>query len=55
MQHYRYKDKDQRRPVECHNTAAWANIKTRKKVSQVHIPDELQVLNAKQYVDSNEK
>jgi hypothetical protein len=49
------KDKNQQKPIECHDTAAWANIKSRKKVSQVSMPDELQVRNAKQYVDSNEK
>lgn len=41
--------------IENHNTAAWANIGDTKPVSQVTIPDEIQVDNAKEYVDSNQK
>ncbi len=42
-------------PVEKHDTAAWANIQETKPVSRVTVPSELQVKNAKEYVDSNEK
>ncbi len=40
---------------ERHDTAAWANISSVKPHSKVTIPDEMQVENAKEYVDSNEK
>ena len=42
-------------PVEKHDTAAWANIDDMKPVSRVTIPSEVQVRNAKEYVDTNEK
>lgn len=43
-------------PVEKHETAAWAScFETRKPLSNVGIPGELEVRNAKEYVDSNEK
>jgi hypothetical protein len=43
------------KPVEQHDTAAWANVSEVKPESKVNIPDEVQVRNAKEYVDSNEK
>ncbi len=49
------KEKDLGKPVENHDTAAWANINQVKPVSNVNIPAEVQVRNAKEYVDSNEK
>jgi len=53
------KDKNKRRfmavPIEKHDTAAWANVEKLKPVSNVNIPDDEQVRNAKEYVDSNEK
>lgn len=42
-------------PVEKHDTAAWANIEETKPVSNVTIPNEIQVRNAKEHVDTNEK
>jgi hypothetical protein len=42
-------------PIENHETAAWANIEKMKPVSNVTIPNEIQVRNAKEYVDTNEK
>lgn len=42
-------------PVEKHTTAAWANIEKTKDLSNVAIPNEIEVLNAKQWVDKNEK
>jgi hypothetical protein len=42
-------------PIEKHDTAAWANISETKPVSQVTVPDETQVMNAKDHVDSNQK
>lgn len=53
------KDKNKQRfmamPIERHDTAAWANIEKLKSVSNVSVPDDEQVRNAKEYVDSNEK
>jgi hypothetical protein len=49
------KQKRMATPVESHQTAAWANANKFKPVSQVNIPDEIQVRNAKEYVDSNQK
>jgi len=47
------KQQNMSKPIENHSTAAWANIKETKNVSQVPIPTELEVSNAKEYVDSN--
>jgi hypothetical protein len=49
------KEKFMAMPIEKHDTAAWANIEKTKDVSKVTIPSELQVGNAKEHVDSNEK
>ncbi|ACB84671.1 CDIF630_02480 family spore surface protein [Natranaerobius thermophilus] len=43
------------KPVEKHDTAAWANIKKLKGISQVSLPDEYEVENAKEWVDNNQK
>ncbi|MDR3599116.1 MAG: DUF3787 domain-containing protein [Desulfosporosinus sp.] len=43
------------RPVEQHTTAAWANIEKIKEVSNVAIPSEIEVGNAKEWVDTNQK
>lgn len=51
----KYKDKRMKKPIENHETAAWANREQLKPVSQVNIPDIEQVENAKAYVDSNHK
>jgi hypothetical protein len=42
-------------PIEKHTTAAWANIERKKPKSNVTIPSEIEVRNAKEWVDSNEK
>lgn len=42
-------------PIEKHTTAAWANIEQMKPASNVTIPSEIEVRNAKEWVDSNEK
>lgn len=42
-------------PIENHATAAWANIEKTKPVSKVAIPNVLEVMNAKDYVDGNQK
>lgn len=51
----RYKEHDMAKPIERHDTAAWANIVETKDVSNVHIPSELDVRNAKEWVDTNQK
>jgi len=43
------------RPIEQHTMAAWANIEKLKGKSNVTIPSELEVGNAKEWVDSNQK
>lgn len=42
-------------PVEKHDTAAWANIERKKSHSQVTMPAEEQIINAKEHVDTNQK
>jgi hypothetical protein len=49
------KEKHMARPVEEHNTAAWANIEELQPVSRVPISNEIQVKNAKEWVDTNQK
>ena len=43
------------RPIEQHTTAAWANIEKIKEISNVAIPSEIEVRNAKEWVDTNQK
>ena len=42
-------------PVEHHDTAAWDNYEAMKPVSNVILPGEMDVRNAKEYVDTNQK
>lgn len=42
-------------PIEKHETAAWANIEETKPISNVTTPSETETMNAKEWVDSNEK
>lgn len=51
----RYKEKNMSKQTEHHDTAAWANISDMKEVSNVSVPDEENVMEAKEYVDSNQK
>jgi hypothetical protein len=51
----KYKEKRMEMPVENHDSAAWANTSKLKPVSKVNIPDTVQVRNAKEYVDTNQK
>lgn len=48
-------NKFKKRPIEKHETAAWANIEGTEPISNVNIPSETQVVNAKEYVDTNQK
>lgn len=47
--------KQKPKPVEFHDTAAWADKEHSKQTSQVNIPGQSQIMNAKQYVDDNQK
>jgi len=49
------KERPRPRPIEQHTTAAWANINKTKEISNVTIPSEFEVGNAKEWVDSNQK
>ncbi|MDF2556550.1 MAG: hypothetical protein K0R71_378 [Bacillales bacterium] len=42
-------------PVEKHDTAAWANIYKTKEISNVTVPQEFEMLEAKEWVDYNQK
>ena len=55
MANNKFKEKHMAKPIEKHDTAAWANIESTKQVSKVSMPSDVQVDNAKEYVDSNEK
>ncbi|NLZ49968.1 MAG: DUF3787 domain-containing protein [Clostridiales bacterium] len=49
------KEKHMATPIERHETAAWDNAVETKPVSQVMIPGEEDVRDAKDYVDANQK
>lgn len=42
-------------PIERHDTAAWQNTDKHRNISGVIEPDETDAMNAKEYVDSNQK
>ncbi len=44
-----------KQPIEKHDTAAWADISEKQPISNVTIPSEFAVENAKDWVDTNEK
>ncbi|RKD22151.1 protein of unknown function [Caminicella sporogenes DSM 14501] len=41
--------------IKSNETAAWANIEKLENISNVPIPSEFQVENAKKWVDENQK
>lgn len=55
MDENKYKVYHMRTPVENQATAAWADCGSMKDVSGVNIPNEMQVVEAKEYVDENHK
>jgi hypothetical protein len=55
MAENRKKERFMAEPIEKHDTAAWANIEKTKSLSNVTMPSEMQVDDAKEHVDSNEK
>ncbi|ADL52535.1 CDIF630_02480 family spore surface protein [Clostridium cellulovorans] len=42
-------------PIERHDTAAWANMEKQQGITNVNIPSDFEVDNAKDHVDTNEK
>jgi hypothetical protein len=44
-----------KQPIEKHDTAAWADVSKKQPVSNVTIPSDFAVENAKDWVDTNEK
>lgn len=55
MPQNKFKQKNMAMPIENHETAAWANIEHLKPVSRVPVPSEIEVKNAKEWVDTNQK
>jgi len=55
MTENRFKEQFMAIPVENHDTAAWANIERMKELSNVSIPSDNNVSEAKDYVDENQK
>lgn len=55
MAENKFKEKFMAQPIERHDTAAWANIERLKPLSDVTQPDEIEVRNAKEFVDTNQK
>ena len=47
--------KESKKPVENHKTAAWSNIEDTNTISKSSHPSLQQVINAKEYVDENQK
>lgn len=43
------------KPIERHDTASWADVGETQPVTKVIIPKEIGVINAKEYVDQNQK
>lgn len=50
-----FERKEAKKPVENHQTAAWAGVEKMKPESRVAQPHDERVLQAKEYVDENEK
>lgn len=55
MAENKYKEFHRNTPVESQATAAWASMDRVDEVSGVNFPNEMQVINAKEFVDENEK
>jgi len=55
MANNKTKEHCMRQPIEKHETAAWANIEKTKPESNVAIPNETEVIYAKEWVEENEK
>ena len=55
MSEHKFKKDVFKQPIEKHDTAAWADVNKKRPISNVTIPSEFAVENAKDWVDSNEK
>lgn len=55
MKNHHYKEKFMAMPIENHETAAWANMEKSKPLTNVNVPYDWMVANAKEYVDENQK
>lgn len=55
MSDNKYKERFMSIPIERHETAAWANIEETKPVSEVTVPSDFEVFEAKDWVDENHK
>ncbi len=55
MKEDKFKDYSMKTPIEKHETAAWADIESQKDISNVSIPSNKSVRDAKDWVDSNQK
>ena len=42
-------------PIEKHDTAAWANMEKQQRITNINLPSDFEVDNAKDHVDTNEK
>jgi hypothetical protein len=51
----KFKQKSMKVPIENHRTASWSNIEKLESKSNVPIPDEHEVENAKKWVEKNQK
>lgn len=49
----KYKNRDL--PIEKHETAPWTNIESLSPASRVPIPDIREIINAKEWVEENQK
>lgn len=50
-----YKEKKMETPIEKFETAPLSNSKEKKPISNVNVPDEVQIRNSKEWVDTNQK
>lgn len=55
MPKHNAKSTRKKKPIENHETASWANSESVKRDSGVNKPSEIEVGNAREYVDSNQK
>jgi hypothetical protein len=55
MEKGNYKERHMAVPIEKHDTAAWADIRGTRRISRVMKPDDMQVENARDYVNENQK
>lgn len=47
--------KEPKKPIENHKSAAWSNVEEANDISKTPHPSIIQTINAKEYVDQNEK